>query len=196
MKGIIDSAQAQAAPEKAVPAAGQQQVATPEGDKGPQKYKTKVVEAIPPEMREAFEKIVLAGMKVLYSKDMQPEIQQVLAKPAPMWKKLAEGIAQVMTLLDHQSGKKLPQEIIIPAAIELVHEYAAFLNKGGKYPVSPEDLKQATQYVVIATAKLYGVPDEQIHQMFGAPAGGQPAEAAPADPAAPPVDPNAPPEEV
>lgn len=175
MQGLIE--QAQEAPQP-----GAEQAEQPGG----QKYKSKVIDAIPQELQEPFERVVLAGMKVLYSKDMQPEIQQQMGGSDPTWKKLGEGIAKLMTILDQQSGKGLPQEIIIPAAIELVHEYADFLNRTGKITVSPDELREATMYVVVTTAKLYGVPDDQIQSMF---AGGE-GEAAPeqpADPAAAPA---------
>lgn len=158
MKGLIEAAQSEGQTEE--------QGAVEGAAMAGQKYKSKVIDAIPEEFRDAFERVVLAGMKVLYSKDMQPEIQQQLAEPGPMWKKLGEGIAKLMTILDQQAGKGLPQQIVIPAAIELVHEYTDFLNRTGKVKVSPDELREATMYVVVTTAKLYGATDDQIKQMF------------------------------
>lgn len=164
-KGMINAARAEqpAQPDK------------PQGQQ-PGKFKTKVAEALPPEMQEPFERVVLAGMKVMYSKDMQQDVQQIMGREGPIWKKLAEGVANLMTILDRQSGKGLPQEVIIPAAIELVNEYGDFLNQQGKTPVSPEDLQEASVYVAVVTAKLFGASDQDIQQAFAGQQGQQGAE--------------------
>lgn len=164
--GLIDQQmQAQEAPAAAPDAAPQ---AAPQ--EGSSKYKTKVVEAIPPNLRDAFERVVLAGMKVMYSPETEDMVAQTLEGPGEMWKKIGEGVAGLMMILDKQSGKGIPQDILIPAAIELVNEAGTHLNTIGQ-KVTPEDIKTATQYVVVLLAKKMGANDQQIMGMF---AGKQP----------------------
>lgn len=160
--GIIDQQMPQeAAPQQAPEAAPQgAPEAAPEG-----KYKSKAIEAIPPNLRDAFERVVLAGMKVMYSPETEDMVAEALAGDGEVWKKLGEGITGLMLILDKQSGKGLPQDIMIPAAIELVHEAGAHLNSIGQ-EVSPDDLKTATQYVVVLLAKKMGAKDDQIMGMF------------------------------
>lgn len=149
-------------------------VEQPEAQPGPQqggpKYKTKVVEAIPPALRDAFERVILAGMKVMYSPETEDLVAQTLEGDGEMWKKIGEGVAGLMMLLDKQSGKGIPQDVMIPAAIELVNEAASHLQTIGQN-VTPEDIKTATQYVVVLLAKKFGANDQQIMGMF---AGKQP----------------------
>lgn len=167
--GIIDQTMQQgAAPQPAAQAAPQ---AAPGEPSGQPQYKTKVVEAIPPNLRDAFERVILAGMKVMYSPETADMVEEVMSGPGEVWKKLGEGVAGLMMLLDKQSGKGIPQDIIIPAAIELVHEAADHLNKTGQ-EVSEEDVKTATQYVAVLIAKKFGANDQQIMGMFG----GNPAQ--------------------
>lgn len=159
--GLIDQKmqqpeEAEAAPQAAPEAAPQQG--------GPQ-YKTKVVEAIPPNLRDAFERVVLAGMKVMYSPETEEMVAQTLEGPGEMWKKIGEGVAGLMMILDKQSGKGIPQDIMIPAAIELVNEAGSHLSAIGQ-KVTPEDIKTATQYVVVLLAKKLGANDQQIMGMF------------------------------
>lgn len=147
---------------------------------GPQ-YRSKAVEAIPPDLREAFERVVLAGMQVLYSEETQDLVRQELGRDVPVWRKLAESIAGLMGILQQQSTGQMPQEVIIPAAIELVHEAAAFVAESGMEQVSDEDLKQAAQYVVVLLMRGMGADDNQIGQVLtgGGAAGAQAAPAAP-----------------
>lgn len=136
--------------------------------KNPQQpqYFSRVIEAIPANMQAAFKQIVEAARKVLYSEEMKDEIQKELARDVPIWKKLGEGVAKLLVMLDQQSKKTMPQALIIPAAIEIVADAADFLTKTGE-EVTPEDLQAAMAYVAVAIAKIYRAPDEQITQMFG-----------------------------
>jgi hypothetical protein len=171
------------------------QSATPAGGnpKGAPQYKSKAVEAVPQNLRATFERVVLAGMKIFYSPKMKQMIQQEIAKPGPVEKKLAEGVAGLMALIDSQAKKGLPREILIPAGIELLYEVAEFLSETGQIKVTPEQLQQAATYLAVIIAKRYGASDQQIQQMLQA-QGGQ-AAAQPAEPAAPaePADEEIPP---
>lgn len=145
--------------------AGEQPAAEGANPQQPQ-YRSRVIEAIPQNMRPAFEKIVLAGLKVLYSPEMKDEIQKELDRDVPVWQKLGEGVAKLLVMLDQQSKKTMPQQLIIPAAVEIVADAADFIAQSGE-EVSPDDLQKATAYVAICIAKIYRVPDDQIPRMFG-----------------------------
>ncbi len=136
------------------------------------KYKSRAVEALPPAMHDAFERVVLAGMKGMYSKQSSELLEQELSAKGEMWQKLATAITGLMMILDRQSGKGIPVQVVIPAAIELLYEAAEFIRKTKRAEISDEDMKDATQYLGGLLAKKYGANDEQISGMFG---GGKPA---------------------
>lgn len=139
------------------------------------KFKTPVNKVLPPDMQEPFERVVLAGKKVLYSEQMQPEIQKLMADPKPIEQKLAEGVRGLMGLLSQQSKPAMPPQIIIPAGIELLHEAADFAQQAGLAQITPEQMTDATQYLAVLLAKGAGASDDQVMGMFsqqGAPQAG------------------------
>lgn len=169
MKGLLAQGMAEGGPEGGAEPSSEQNAEMGDSsamEGGKAKYRTKAVEAIPPNLRDAFERVVLAGMKVMYSPETEELVSEAMNAPGEVWKKLGEGVAGLMMLLDKQSGKGIPQDVIIPAAIELVSEAADHMNQTGQ-AVSPDDLKTATQYAAILIAKKFGANDEQITGMFG-----------------------------
>lgn len=187
MAGMIEQQMGKPVAQPQEPPAPKQEKAPQEpprgaNPEGAQKYKTKVVDVLPEELREPFERVVLAGMKILYSPKMKGTIEQELAKNAPVERKLAEGTAGLMALIDSQAKKGLPREIIIPAGIELLHEAADFLQSTGRIQASPEQLQQASMYLAVILAKRYGASDQDIQGMF---AGQAKPPAAGAEPPAP-----------
>lgn len=166
---------------RAMPAAGQepQEEQTPvEPNQAKQKYRTNVASVLPENLQEPFERVVLAGMQIMFSKDMQDDIQRELSGNRPMFQKLAESVAGLMGLITQQS-KGMPPDVVVPAAIELLHEAAAYVNEVGMGEVSPEETKQATQYLVALLLKGSGAADDQIAQVLtGGQQSQQPQEAA------------------
>lgn len=153
-----------------------------EGQPGKGKFRSNVVSALPENLKEPFERVVLAGMKVMFSEQMQDDIQQALAGEKPMFQKLAESVTGLMGLLYKQS-KGMPKEVIIPAAIELLHEAAAYVTESGMGKVSPEELKQSIQYLVVLMLHGQGANAQQITQAMTGAQPGQPEQ--PAQPAQP-----------
>lgn len=165
--------QDQAPPEKMAP--GQEQKPGNPGAARALEFKSKAVEAVPANLQEAFKRVVLAGMKVMYSQEMQGEIQSEMKREAPMFQKLAEAVAGLMGVLVSQS-KGMPPEVVMPAAVELIYEAASFVNESGMGKASPDDVKQAVQYLAVIMMKAGGMQEGQIQQVFAG--AGQPAQPA------------------
>ncbi len=178
----------QTQPQESTEAEPAQAVEEPENQAGAQpKFKTAVNKALPPDLQQPFERVVLAGQKLMYSEQMQPEIQKMLSDPKPIEQKLPEGIRGVMGALSQQA-KNMPPQVIIPAGIELLHDAADFLQQSGAAQITPEQMTDATQYLVVLLAKGAGASDEQIMGMFGGKAG-QPAQPPVEQPGAQPAMP-------
>lgn len=179
MAGLIDQAQPPEEPKPTgEPTAPDTSAADQVGNQ-PQgaQYHSKVISAVPPAQQEAFARLVEAGRKILYSDQMAPEVQKALSENKPMWQKLGEGVARLVLLLDQQSNKTAPPELLAPAALELVADLGAGLK------VSEDEIKQAQIYSVFCVSKALGVPDHELQQMATSAAQGAPqaqTEAAPA----------------
>ena len=163
MPGIINGNMASAEAEASMMPAGEQEPV--EGKGKPGGFLSGVEKSVPPELMESFERVVLAGKKVMYSPQMEDTIKQELAGDGPIEKKLAFAVAGLIAMLDKQAKPKLPVKVIVPAAIELLYDAADFVSNAGLAPaVTPEQLKTATQAMVMLVLKMYGSNDEQIRQ--------------------------------
>lgn len=154
--------------------------ATPEGDQGPSGSfkRPNTAQFVPPEMKDAVDRIVAAGIKMAYSPQMADERQQFLEGQEPAGQRMAQTVAGLLLTLDQQAKGGLPVGAIFPAGVELLGEAAEMLSKAGQ-PVSQEDFNDgARQLFVIVGQKLGGTPD-QIMQAAGQAAGeGEPTEPA------------------
>ena len=136
----------------------------PQGTQVP--YKTPVNKVLPPDLQLPFQKLVEAGRTIMYSEQMRPEIQKIMQDPKPIEQKLPEGIRGLMGLMAQQSKGQIPPQIVIPAAIELLHDAADFLQQAGMAELTPEQMTDATQYLVVLLAKGAGASDEQVMGIF------------------------------
>jgi len=123
-------------------------------------------ETVTPEEQQNYEKLVLASLKVLYSEQTHQGIVKMLQSGDP-----AESIANVVTTiilqLDKKSGGKIPEEIILPAAAELVDEVAQLAGKIG-IQVDERVTGQAMQRMVMGLAEEYGVTPEEVQEIMQA----------------------------
>lgn len=146
-----------------------------ENPKEQEGFKTTIMNKLPEQLKPAFERVVMAGQRILYSKDMQPEVRQYLDnKQKPMSQNLAEGAVALIGLIQSQA-KNLPPQVLVPAGIELIHDAADFLQGAGK-PVTPEDVSDATAYFVVLMLKQAGGSDQQVQQVMQQNAGQPPAQ--------------------
>jgi hypothetical protein len=95
-----------------------------------------------PAKQNALERIVLAGMKVMFSPQTHQMMLQELDGPGDIVTKLAEGIAKLMGLLFQQSKGSMPGDLLIPAGGILMAKACEFLNLSGT-PVTDDQMGQA-----------------------------------------------------
>ncbi len=118
---------------------------------------------VQPQMKDAVDRIVAAGMRLMYSPAMKDERLQAVQSPDPIPKKLAENTTGLILTLDKQSRGGLPVEAIFPAAVMLLSEAAEVLKAAGQ-DVSEEDYLDAVRMLFVLLGKKMGGTDEQIMQ--------------------------------
>lgn len=131
------------------------------------------------------EKVVLAGMKILYDKKIFPHFMAGFKSPGPLPTMLAAQAAGLVKILDDQSKGAIPKKIIVPAGVMLMVEMADFLVKAKliKAP-SKDDIAKAITQLTQILLKVYSqgsTPAQSTKPAPGAP-GQQPAAPAPAAP--------------
>lgn len=124
--------------------------------------------AVPPELQEMFERMVLAGMKVMFSREThEMALQQIVGQPGPMGERLGKAMAGLMSLLFAESGGSLPPQLLIPVGTELLAQAADFLNEAGE-TVTSDDLAEAMGTMIETMFQAFGVDPEQLRQAGGA----------------------------
>lgn len=146
---------------------------------------------VAPEMRNAFNKIVLAGMKLMYAPQTEKMLRQQINSGEPP-QAAGQGAAKVVGLLLAKSKGTAPFKAMIPAGIMLTCEALDFMEKAGKAQLTPELVSQAVQEFGSAVLQVIGVTPDKLDQVMsqvpdakkpqGQPAAPQ-AEQAPAQPA-------------
>lgn len=92
---------------------------------------------------KAVQKVVLSGMKLLYSPSTAKLLDDGLKADVPMPQKLAIEIAGIMKLVDERTPKGIPPEAIAPGAVMLLFDLAQFMRQSGAGNPTDEDIQAA-----------------------------------------------------
>lgn len=130
---------------------------------------------------QQLDRIVLAGLKVMFSKQSHPMMMEVMQGPDPVPYKLSQGVCGLLGLLMRESKNSLPPNLLVPAGMILMAHAAEFLRKAGT-KVSDQDIGNGIEMMTDTLMHSAGVDGNKVAEM-GAKGMGK-AEAAPAEPAA------------
>ena len=112
---------------------------------------------MPPELQEAYERVVLAGMKIMFSKETNEKVIKSIQGPGPIAKRLGVGIAGLIATLFQQSNKTMPPQLIIPAGTNLLMQAADFLKRGNIEKITDKDIGDAMQVMLNTVLDMFGV---------------------------------------
>lgn len=105
---------------------------------------------------DAFERVVLAGMRLMYDKRTFGILQRGMNRQdRPVPQRLAAEAAGLMRMLDEKSGGKIPRNIIPSAAAMLLMEMGKFMTEAGIAQVSSDDVKQGTVLLMTMLKKMF-----------------------------------------
>lgn len=141
----------------------QDKMSRPEGEELTQENVSKNIK-MPPELQEAYDKTVIAGMKVMFSKETHRIMLKELQRQGPLGDRLGKGIAGLMLLLFNESNKTMPPAVIIPAGIELLMQAVDFLRKTGLEKVTNEDIGNGMEQMITIIAQKFGASPEKLQQ--------------------------------
>jgi hypothetical protein len=120
---------------------------------------------LPEELREAYVRVVEAGMKVMFDPSMRERTLEFMEGPGEPAEKMGEGVAAVMTLLFKESNETMPPQVIIPAGIELLMHAADVARKGGM-PIDQDTIAEAIGTMVEAIFRQFGTSLEEVGGMM------------------------------
>jgi hypothetical protein len=120
---------------------------------------------LPEEMKEAYVRVVDAGLKVMFDPSMRERTLEFMEGPGEPAEKLGEGVAAVMTLLFKESNETMPPQIIIPAGVELLLHAADVARKGGM-ELTQDDVAEAMANMVEAIFRQFGTSMDDVGGML------------------------------
>ncbi len=113
-----------------------------------------------------YEKIVLAASEILYDEKSSRGVTKMLKAGDDPARSIANVTVMIMTQLDEKSGGTIPEEVILPAATEVV-ELVAELGVAQKiFEVDEAMVNRAAQLMVVSMADEYNVEMEDIQGMM------------------------------
>jgi hypothetical protein len=142
----------------------QEKMARPEGDDLTLEAIQKNIK-MPPELQEAYERVVVAGMKVMFSKESHQIMLKEIQAEGEVSEKLGRGITGLMLLLFKESNQTIPPQVIIPAGVELLVQAADFVRKSGVDEITNADIGDAIEVFITMILDKFGADSKQIMAM-------------------------------
>lgn len=115
----------------------------------------------PPDFQSALERVVQAGMTIMYSPKLAGQLRERIASVKDPAQDAGQGAARMVSNLYQQSGKKMPTEVIVPAGMIFAYEWLDLLSKAGKIEVTPDLIADTTQAVGDSILPLFQLPGGQ-----------------------------------
>lgn len=113
---------------------------------------------------DAVQQVVTGAMELLYRHKTLNQIVQSIAQAGDVAQGLADATYQLMTILDDKSGGQIPEEALIPSAIEILGLIAEDYEKVSGQPVAGRDIAVASQKMLIRFFQENGVDTAEVQQ--------------------------------
>lgn len=122
---------------------------------------------VDPKLKPAFDKVVHAGLTIMYSPKLQNEMKKNLANTQNFAEAAGKGASRLISNLYMQSNKA-PQvrDVAVPACMIFAFEYLDLAEKSGRVQVSPDLISQATQAVADAVLPMFGMTQDKIQSIM------------------------------
>lgn len=130
-----------------------------------------------PQETEILQRVVMAGMKIMFAPQTFPMLKSGIEKEQPMPQKLAENAVGLLKILQDKAGGNIPRQLLIPAAAMLMLEIGKTMHDLKMPEPTAEDVKAAYSLLAQMVAKEFprnGAPTQQPPQPAAQPAA-QPA---------------------
>ena len=128
-----------------------------------------IEEKIPPQFKNAYLAIVVAGNKVLFSPQSAALLAQVVRAPDFM-QRLPGRMANLMATLSNESGKDaqgqpmMKMEMLGPATMTLTCHVLGFAENAGGVKLDQNTIANAIQSVMQAVLPKFGIGKQQLQQ--------------------------------
>jgi len=149
---------------------------------------------VAPDQKKAFDRIILAGMRLMYADETEAMLKKQIASAEPPIA-AGQGAAKLVGLMLAKSKGTAPMKAMMPGGVVLTCEALDFMEKAGKVQLTPDIVSEAVQEFGSAVLQVIGVTPEKLEQMMARiPDAQKPQQPEPEpEQAAPPAQPAQPP---
>jgi len=130
-----------------------------------------------PDIRQNYQAVVVAGMKLMWGPEFEEDRQQVLSlinSPQDIPRVIAHVVAKVVSIVQNESKKNEPFPAAVPAGITLMCHALEFVEAAKKIDVDQNILSQTTMMVKDGIFGIYKITPELLQQ-YAAQQKGQPS---------------------
>lgn len=135
---------------------------------------------VPPDMKQAYLAVIVAGMRVMYSEETAHMMDDQLQASDDLVTNVSEGIAKLMMMLHSESKGKMSIPAAALASISLMAQALDYAEKKFGIEVTPEIAAAATKATTTAVLKVFGIDQADVEKQIAAKSGGAPQPGQPA----------------
>jgi hypothetical protein len=118
--------------------------------------------------QESYEKLVVAGMKLLYDDKTHKKVVDMLRQGADTPPKTLSNVSMmVFSEIDKASGGTVPEMVIAQGVDALLEEVATIAQESGAFPVDEQVATQAREEMMLALGEQFGADDTDVQELMG-----------------------------
>ena len=121
---------------------------------------------VAPDQKTAYDKIVAAGVKLMFSEKMHAMLLEQLRQPGDPATVAGQGVAKLLAIMMNQAKGTFPMKAGIPAATALLCEALDMLEQLGKIKVTNDTLSDAMQALGSNLLQLIGVTPKKLDEIL------------------------------
>ena len=130
------------------------------------KAQATIDKGVKPQDRSAYDKIVMAGTKLMYSQQTHKMLMEGFDQAPDKIKSAAEGMVGVLGLLYKQSRNTMPVVPMIQAGMALLLDALDFLEQAGFIQVTAQELGKATKDYMDAILPKVGITPQMMQAVM------------------------------
>ena len=120
-----------------------------------------------PEEQDAFERVEVAAIEMLYNEKTNKQFVEILKKGASTPAKSVARVAmQIFSMIDQKSDGQIPVAVVLQGAVQVLAVVVEMVEKMGIFEVGEDVLGRAVQEVVMKVAELYDMDQEEVQELM------------------------------
>lgn len=132
------------------------------------RIKQEIAAKVSPQNKEAFEKAVIAGNKIMFENQDSHSHLEIVKNPEGVRQNppqaVAQGVSGLMWVLYMQSKQTMPYEVLIMAGVVMLCEAIDFAERGLGIPFDNKAIAQATKILAESLFNKMGVTPEMLQE--------------------------------